>query len=65
MSVEMGLAVWLVLSIPFAIVVGALLGGDHLPARLLGPELIGLDGNDVIVVGADGSLERVPLQITA
>jgi hypothetical protein len=65
MSVEMGLAIWLVLSFPFAIIVGAVLTGDHLPARLLGPELVGLDGNDLIVVGTDGSLERVPLRVSA
>ena len=66
MSVELAVALWLVLSAPFAIVIGTLLSGDGAPTATVWSdqaEVVGLDGDKVILRAADGTLERTPLTI--
>jgi len=60
MTVQIGLALWLVLSVPFAVAIGAVLGGSRVVAEA---EVVGLDGDVVILQTADGTLERAPLTI--
>ena len=60
MTVEIGLALWLLLSVPFAVAIGAVLGDS---GAVTEAEVIGFDGDVVILLTADGSLERAPLSI--
>ncbi|MEY2569746.1 MAG: hypothetical protein QOE63_96 [Acidimicrobiaceae bacterium] len=60
MTIQIGLALWLLLSVPFAVAIGAVLRGSRAVAA---SEVVGLDGDVVILLTADGTLERAPLTI--
>jgi hypothetical protein len=60
MTVQIGFALWLVLSVPFAVAIGAVLGDSRAVAEA---EVVGLDGDAVILLTANGTLERAPLTI--
>jgi len=61
MAIAAGLALWLVLSVPVALVIGAALGAGKTHSH----EVVGIDGDELVVMTAAGEVERTPLTIGA
>lgn len=58
MAIATGLALWLVMSMPVALLIAAAFASG--PAH---NEVVGVDGDELLVVTASGDVERTPLTI--
>jgi hypothetical protein len=62
MTAQLGFALWLLVSLPVSVAIGAVLGFG---AHRSGVAGMLVDGNTLVAIGRDGEAERIPLSVRA